>query len=194
MTLCDSALSAADSATARDDHALVEQARQGQREAFDELVRRHQRTVYRLCFRFVGTQDDAADLAQEVFVRAYRGLRGFRGHSAFATWLHRIAVNVCLNRVTATAPTLMPLDAAMPVADGSADPMTALSREERAAAVRRAVLRLPPKQRATVILRVYHDLSHQQIASILGVSVGAVKANFFHALISLRKAFAGRSR
>src|SRR5207237_8286129 len=72
----------------------------GHREAFEIIVERHRRTVYQLCYRFVGNHEDASDLSQDVFLRAYRGLNRFRGQSALATWLYRIGVNVCLNRVS----------------------------------------------------------------------------------------------
>src|SRR5688572_25286562 len=72
--------------------------------AFDLIVERHRRAVYQLCYRFVGNHEDASDLTQDVFLRAYRGLRGFRGRSSLATWLYRIGVNVCLNRASAKAP------------------------------------------------------------------------------------------
>jgi RNA polymerase sigma-70 factor (ECF subfamily) len=170
-----------------DERALVAACLEGRREAFDALVTRHQRSVYRLCYRFVNNHDDAADLAQEVFLRAYRGLHAFRGGSAIGTWLHRIAVNVSLNRVAVKSPPLLPLDGTTQLADRPRDPAAVLIREETAARVRAAVARLPGKQRATLILRVYHDMSHQEIASVLGTSVGAVKANFFHALTNLKK-------
>jgi RNA polymerase sigma-70 factor (ECF subfamily) len=159
----------------------------GRRDAFDAIVERHQRQIYQLCYRFVGNHEDAADLTQDVFVRAYRALGGFKGQSALATWLYRIGVNVCLNRVAARAPALEPIDAVERV-DTRGEPADArLLREERAGRVRRAVARLPPKQRATLILRAYGELPHEEIAQVLGSSVGAVKANFFHALGNLRK-------
>jgi len=170
-----------------DDRALVEACLQGHREAFDIVVRRHQRQVYQLCFRFVGNHEDASDLAQDVFIRAYRGLSGFKAQSALATWLYRIAVNVCLNRVGSKAPRFDALDAAELVDTRAERADTALVRGERAKVVRAAIARLPNKQRATLILRVYHELPHEQIAGILGSSVGAVKANFFHALANLKK-------
>jgi RNA polymerase sigma-70 factor (ECF subfamily) len=175
-----------------DDRALVEACLNGRRDAFDLLVGRHQRSIYRLCYRFVGNHEDAADLAQEVFLRAYRGLHAFRGGSTFATWLYRIAVNVSLNRVSAKTPPTQPLDSSGPIPARPSDPVILLEREETAARVRSAVARLPDKQRATVILRVYHDLSHREIASVLGTSVGAVKANFFHALTNLKKLLGSR--
>jgi RNA polymerase sigma-70 factor (ECF subfamily) len=170
----------------RDDAALVEACLAGHREAFEPLVERHRRQVYHVCFRFVGNHDDASDLAQDVFVRAYRGLRGFKGKSAVGTWLYRIAVNVCLNRLSLKGVRPEPLDPSQ--ADRLAvQPDAELLRDERAAQVRAAIARLPKKQRVTLILRVYHELSHDEIAAILGSSVGAVKANYFHALANLRK-------
>jgi RNA polymerase sigma-70 factor (ECF subfamily) len=165
---------------------LVSACLAGRPEAFDIIVERHRRSVYQLCYRFVGNHEDASDLCQDVFIRAYRGLKGFKGQSSLATWLYRIGVNVCLNRVSAKTPATEPLDARPHHAE-STDPVSELLRHERAARVRAAISRLPRKQRATLILRAYHDLSHQQIAEILGSSVGAVKANFFHALVNLKK-------
>ena len=175
--------------TSRDDRALVEACLAGHRDAFGPLVQRYQRQVYHVCYRFSGNHADAADLAQDVFVRAYRGLRGFKGTSSIHTWLYRIAVNVCLNRAALKTPRSAPLGA-REIDAGVETPDDALVRGERAEEVRAAILRLPPKQRATLILRVYHDLPHQEIAGILGSSVGAVKANFFHALANLRKLLA----
>ena len=135
----------------------------------------------------MGNHEDASDLAQDVFIRAYRGLRGFRGRSALGTWLYRIAVNVSLNRMALKAPRTEPIDHREHRDPAIELPETTLLRSERAAEVRAAVARLPRKQRATLILRVYHELPHQEIAEILGSSVGAVKANFFHALANLKK-------
>jgi RNA polymerase sigma-70 factor (ECF subfamily) len=172
---------------AEHDAALVRASVAGSTEAFDVLVRRHQRAVYQLCYRFLGNHEDAADAAQEVFLRAFRALGSFKGHSAFATWLYRIGVNACLNRVSSRAPQTVPLDASEILVDLGDDPDTLLLRSERSRRVRRAIARLPPKQRATLILRVYHELPHQEIADIVGSSVGAVKANFFHALQGLKR-------
>ena len=174
------------------DAELVESCLAGRREAFDLLVERHQRHVYQLCYRFVGNHEDASDLAQDVFIRAYRALGKFKGEASLGTWLYRIGVNVCLNKVGAKAPKPDPLDPLLAASDEriaaigeSAD--AALLRGERAGQVRAAIARLPRKQRATLILRVYHELPHEEIAGILGSSVGAVKANFFHALSNLKK-------
>src|SRR5512145_856507 len=86
------------SATGReDDREAILASQNGDREAFDRLVERHQRDVYRLCYRYVNNHEDAADLAQDAFIKAYRAIGRFRGDSAFSTWLYRIAVNTCLN-------------------------------------------------------------------------------------------------
>jgi RNA polymerase sigma-70 factor, ECF subfamily len=179
--------STAESFGAEDDASVVRACLAGDRAAFDVIVRRHQRQIYQLCYRFVGNHEDASDLAQDVFVRAYRGLRGFKGDAAFATWLYRIGVNVCLNRVHARSPVLGPLAAAERAGSREERADARLLRMERAAEVKAAIARLPRKQRATLILRVYHEMPHEQIAGVLGSSVGAVKANFFHALANLRK-------
>jgi len=173
------------------DAELVRECLAGRREAFDALVERHQRHVYQLCYRFAGNHEDANDMTQDVFIRAYRGLKTFKGQSSLGTWLYRIAVNVSLNKVSVKSRN-EPLDPLLAVSDeriASADESAAdaLLRGERAAQVRAAIARLPKKQRATLVLRVYHDLPHEQIAGILGSSVGAVKANFFHALNNLKK-------
>lgn len=172
---------------ALDDRALVRAAMDGSREAFDVLVERHRRAVYRLCFRFVGRHEDASDLAQDVFVRAWRGLPRFKGQASLATWLHRIGVNVCLNRVTMKMPVTEAIDPARHADGASADPAETVVRGEQRERVRAAIARLPPRQRSVLILRVYQELPHAEIARILGSSVGAVKANFFHALTNLKR-------
>jgi RNA polymerase sigma-70 factor (ECF subfamily) len=170
-----------------DERALVEACLEGRREAFDVIVERHRRPVYQLCYRFVGNHEDASDLVQDVFVRAYRGLRRFRGQSSLATWLYRIGVNVCLNRVSARSLPTEPIAERQFVDQRADSGSDRLLRSERQAKVRAAIAQLPRKQRATLILRMYHEMSHQEIADALGSSVGAVKANFFHALGNLRK-------
>lgn len=170
--------------------ALIEACLAGRSGAFDLVVERHRRSVYQLCWRFVGNHEDASDLSQDIFLRAYRGLRSFRGRSSLATWLYRIGVNVCLNRVSATAPVekmTETIDDRQHVDTRGDSPSERLLKAERGARVRAAIAGLPRKQRATLILRMYHEMSHREIADVLGSSVGAVKANFFHALGNLKK-------
>ena len=174
-----------------DEAALVEACLARQPGAFDLIVERHKRSVYQLCYRFVGNHEDASDLSQDVFLRAYRGLRSFRRQSSLATWLYRIGVNVCLNRLNAKTPlatATQPVDDQRFVDDRIEPAPERLLREERAERVRAAIATLPRKQRVTLVLRMYHEMSHQEIAEVLGSSVGAVKANFFHALANLKRA------
>src|SRR6478672_7173190 len=153
------------------DAELVQACLDGRREAFDVIVERHQRHVYQLCYRFAGNHEDANDLAQDVFIRAYRGLKTFKGQASLGTWLYRIGVNVCLTKVAAKGrseridPLLTGNDARIASQEETA--AEALLRGERAAQVRAAIARLPKKQRATLVLRIYHDLPHEQIAGIL---------------------------
>ena len=168
-----------------DEREAVEACQRGEREAFDRLVERFQRDIYRLCYRYVNNHEDANDVAQEVFLKAYRAIRRFRGDSSFSTWLYRIAVNTCLNFRSARKPEPQELPEAL--ADPSLGVAASLESEERARRVRDAIRRLPEKQRATLILKVYHDLTHEEVARILGSTVGTVKANLFHALGNLRK-------
>lgn len=175
---------------ALDDGGLVERCLAGETEAFDVIVERHQRSVYRLCYRFAGTHEDAADLTQDVFLRAFKGLRSFRGDATLSTWLYRVGVNVCLNRVSAKVPPLDPLDKVPHLTAPGDDPAAGLVKAERAARVRGAIARLPKKQRATLILKVYQELTNQEIADVLGTTIGAVKANVFHGLENLKKLLA----
>ena len=174
-----------------DERALVEACLSGQSAAFDVIVERHRRSVYLLCYRFVSNHEDASDLSQDVFLRAYRGLRSFRGQSSLATWLYRIGVNVCLNRVSAKKPLSESIEDRQFVDEKAESAPDRLMKDERGARVRAAIAQLPRKQRATLVLRMYHEMSHQEIADVLGSSVGAVKANFFHALSNLKKMLGG---
>jgi RNA polymerase sigma-70 factor, ECF subfamily len=170
-----------------DEAGLIAACVSGRPGAFDLIVERHRRPVYQLCYRFVGNHEDASDLTQDVFLRAYRGLGAFRGGSSLATWLYRIGVNLCLNRVGRKTSPTESLDVRQHIDSRTESASDRVLREERSIQVRKAIAALPPKQRATLVLRMYHELSHEEIAGVLGSSVGAVKANFFHALGNLKK-------
>ncbi|HSD27855.1 MAG TPA: sigma-70 family RNA polymerase sigma factor [Vicinamibacteria bacterium] len=172
-------------AVREDEREAIEASRRGEREAFDRLVERYQRDVYRLCYRFVNNHEDATDLAQEAFVKAYRALDRFRGDSSFSTWLYRIAVNTCLNFRAARKPPADELPETL--SDGRARADEPMESEERARRVRDAIRKLPEKQRLTLILKTYHDLTHEEIAGLMGSTVGTAKANLFHALGNLKR-------
>src|SRR5437762_2530656 len=154
-----------------DERALVDACLADDPGAFDLIVERHRRAVYQLCYRFVSNHEDASDLAQDVFVRAFRGLKNFRGHSSLATWLYRIGVNVCLSRVSVKTPKIESIDERQHVDTRDDSPADRVLRAERAERVRRAIAQLPKKQRATLVLRMYHEMSHKEIADALGSSV-----------------------
>jgi RNA polymerase sigma-70 factor (ECF subfamily) len=120
-----------------------------------------------LCYRFAGNHEDAADLAQDVFVRAFRGLARFKGQSAFKTWLYRVGVNTCLKPDAAKRPASEPLDDQAHVGpSGESIRSSRSSTRSEPCGSRRAVEQLPPKQRATLVLRIYEGLSHEEIARI----------------------------
>ena len=170
------------------DADLVAACLSGRPGAFDLVVERHQRAVYQLCYRFVGNHEDASDLTQDVFLRAYRGLRNFRGplvagHLALPDRRQRVP-QPCERQSAAYRTNRR---SAARRRRGANAPTMDCCGAERAARVRAAIAQLPRKQRAALILRMYHDMAHHEIAAALGSSVGAVKANVFHALQNLKK-------
>lgn len=168
------------------DAALVEAARAGHTQAFDVLVERHQRAVYRVCYRFAPRHEDASDLTQDTFLRAYRALGSYRGQASFKTWLYRIAVNAGLSRVAQRTPATELLEEGHLTSNALEQTDIDIDRHRRAVKVRAAIDRLPPRQRAAIIMKVLNDQSHEEAARALGCSVGTVKANVFHALRKLR--------
>jgi RNA polymerase sigma-70 factor, ECF subfamily len=168
------------------DRTFVEAAATGSREAFDELVRRHQSAIINLVRVLVAGRSDAEDLAQEVFVRAWRSLRGFRGDSTFRTWLHRVAVNVVrthqvkerrLRRWLAPASEAHEPEAADEPVDAT------LARRQ---AIDRALASLPEDLRAAVTLRDLQGLDYRDIADMLGIPIGTVESRIFRARQRLR--------
>ncbi len=168
------------------DAEVVARVQGGDTDAFSLLVRRHQRGIYYLCLRYLRSEQDAADLAQRVLLRAYEKLGSFRGQAAFRTWIYRIAVNLCLNAIRdAQRRATTPLDeGALGV---EADQHHQAERSAQRQVLRQAVDRLPPKQRMTVILRVYQDLPFAEVAEILGSSENSAKVNYHHAMKRLRQ-------
>jgi RNA polymerase sigma factor (sigma-70 family) len=168
---------------------LIARFKQGEQKAFNELVNLYKKRIFHLILRMVRNREDAMDLAQEVFVKAFHSLRDFRGESSFSTWLHRIAVNLCLNftqrdkfRSFISFP-----DLTQPVVS-SDSPLKDFEKKELDKAVDRAVLSLPKMQRSAFILRYYQELPYLEIAKVLGKSEGTVKANYFQAITKLKKA------
>jgi RNA polymerase sigma-70 factor, ECF subfamily len=172
-------------APADDDARLVARFGAGECAAFDLLVRRYQRPVFRLALRYLGSDADAADVTQRTFVRAFEALARFRGDASFRTWLYRIAINQALNHLRdhrREQPTELADDALTTGATGPARIIAG----ERTAQVRQAIAALPPKQRLVLELRVYDDLSFREVAALADCSENAAKVNFHHAVKKLR--------
>jgi RNA polymerase sigma-70 factor (ECF subfamily) len=167
------------------DAGLVERYLSGDMTAFDELMIRYERQIYRVCYRFVDNRDDAMDLAQEVFIKAFEHLPTFRRESSLKTWLYRIAINHCINHVKKHSQEFVEVTEYT----GSFDPpvQKQLEHEEQREHFRRMVKHLPPKQKAILELRINEQLSYEEIARICGRSVSTIKTSVFFALEKLRK-------
>lgn len=168
----------------RSDLELVQQVREGNRQAFTELMKRYQQRVYWTARRIVGGHDEADDIAQETFIKAYLGLGDFRGDASFFTWLYRIAVNLSLNAVRKQQLTRYLreseiLERFLPV---QKDPSSELEEREIESILQRAIQELPEKQKAVFVMRYFDELPYDEISQILKTSVGGLKANYFHAL------------
>lgn len=169
------------------DFELIDRVLSGNRLAFEELVNRYKKSVYYLTYRMVHDYEDAADLSQETFLKAYHGLKKFKKQSSFHTWLYRITINLCINHLRKKGNRRYVGLEKVHHTVKNPDVLERLELEELQNTVNTAVKALPEKQRAAVILRIYHGLSHKEISHILGCSVGTVKANYFHAIRNLRK-------
>ena len=170
------------------DRTFVTQAAAGSREAFDELVRRYRRSVYNLVRALTGGDDDAEDLVQDVFVRAFRAIDGFRGDSAFKSWLYRIAVNVVhthLQRRRTREPFSSGRggDASLSDVPDADDLESAVVRRQ---AIERALASLPEQLRVLVVLRDVHGLKYDEIAKIVKSPRGTVESRLFRARQQLR--------
>ena len=172
------------------DREIVERFRAGDRRAFDEIVRKYQEPLRALVWRYVKNADDAKDVSQRAFVRAFEKINDFRGESAFRTWLFRIAVNFALNHIR-SGDRLEPLDL---------DDVTAftnsLGTEKLVAAevwkkVQAKLEQLPPKQRLVLELRLFHELSFKEVAAIVDSSEDSAKVNFHHAVKRMRALLPG---
>ncbi len=171
-----------------DDRVLAKRAAEGDERAFEQLVALYQRDLYRLAYRFVQNADEAHDLCQEAFLKAYLSLKSFRGASSFKTWIYRITMNLSINYVRSAAVSRMsdvPAEELDPAKSGKI--LSSIMNTEMSDRLREAIDRLPQKQRRTLILKVYHDLKYREIAELLGCSVGTSKANFFHAVKNLKE-------
>lgn len=173
------------------DAAAVARARAGDREAFRALVEKHSRNVFRLAFRVMGNEEDAEDVVQETFLKAYRNLQRFAGQSEFSTWLHRIAANCAVDALRRRRPRESrrePLEAeALEAVAGDASPERAFFGSELKDRIARSLERLSAMERAAFVLRHFEGRTIAQISRTLGVRRGAAKNCVFRAVSKLRR-------
>jgi RNA polymerase sigma-70 factor (ECF subfamily) len=160
--------------------------RAGDASGFDDLVKKHEAPLRGLIHRYVKNEEDAKDVTQRVFARAFEKLDSFRGESSFRTWLYRIGVNVALNHVRGAAPFANTSSVDDVAAFTSALETSRLVAAEMWRQVSARLEQLPPKQRLVIELRLFHDLSFQEVATIADSTEEAVKANYHHGVKRLR--------
>ena len=176
------------------DEDLVARSRGGDVDSFNQLILRWERPIYALAYRVIGREEDARDVCQETFLRAFRALPGFKGQAKFSSWLYRIALNLCRDWIRrqrraplVTAPEgVDPLDLA---ADrGETESIEDLvSRREMTAAVEEAMAQLSEEQRTAIILKEYHGMTFQEIADLQGCPLSTVKTRLYQGLTVLRR-------
>ena len=176
--------------TREQEAAIVRKVLGGDANAFETLVLEYEKNVYNIALRMTGNSEDAADMTQEAFIKAYNSLQSFRGDSKFSVWLYRIVSNVCLDflRSKNRRPTVSLSvedddgeDAQLDVADESQSPELLLDRKLTRESVRRGLDSLPPDYRQILLLREIQGLSYDEIAQALGLEVGTVKSRIFRA-------------
>jgi RNA polymerase sigma-70 factor, ECF subfamily len=195
----------ANSLNDKDDHSLIRAFHSGDRTAFDLIVLRHKDRVFNLCLRFLGNYHEAEDTAQDVFVKAYSSLKLFRFESSFFTWLYRIAVNTCKNRVKSREYRFKKTNAGMDntaettvfhqsesLDNPSPDPASDLEKKETMKALQRAIDTLPPDQKSVVILRDVQGLAYEEIADITGFKLGTIKSRLSRARNTLKEELGGK--
>lgn len=175
---------------------LVERSKGGDVSAFEELVVMYQKQIYNLGFRMMGSEEDACDVTQEAFLKAYKSIKRFNGKSSFGTWVYRIAVNVCIDELRKRKKVKL-----YPVAhndnleergfklitDTDELPEEKMERQEVRKQVHRAINRLGEEHRAIIILRDIQGKSYQEIADILGLNLGTVKSRISRARQNLKE-------
>lgn len=177
---------------------LLERAKSGDVAAFEELIDAYQKKVFNLALRIIGNYDDAADLAQETFVRIYKAISNFKEQSSFSTWVYRITTNVCLDEIRKRKnKKVVSLDEDIHMDDGemkrqvvSGDPGPdeAAEREEVRRTVNNAINKLPEDQRVVITLRDLQGMSYEEIAKVLALPAGTVKSRINRARLALKNA------
>ncbi len=173
------------------DEELVAHSMDGDRESFNQLVVRWQRPVYALAYRVIGREEDARDVSQEAFLRAFRAIKGFRGQAKFSSWIYRITLNLCRDWIRRTR--RRPVTYLAEVPDVSDVTTVTRSAEDLAlqrelgARVAALMAQLPEEQRSAIVLKEYHDLTFQEIADLQGCPLSTVKTRLYQGLSVLRR-------
>ena len=172
------------------DFQLLDRYSAGDERAFEELVRRHQRTIYDLAYRMLENHADAADLAQKTFVQAFLHHRTFRRESSFRTWLFQIGLNLCRNTIRDRGRQVYE-DVDEVSLPAPQDTFAAAAASELKDRLGGAIRSLPERQREALVLRVYHNHAFAEIGAIMSCSEGTAKANYHHAVNKLRRVLVG---
>jgi RNA polymerase sigma-70 factor (ECF subfamily) len=176
------------------DEELVARSMGGDLDSFNQLVLRWERPIYALAYRVIGREEDARDVAQETFLRAFRALAGFKGQAKFSSWLYRITLNLCRDWIrrerrapVAQAPEGVDLIELASSAEPSETVEDLVSRRELGRVVAKAMAVLPEEQRTAIVLKEYHGLTFQEIADLLDCPLSTVKTRLYQGLTVLRK-------
>ena len=179
------------------DEELVAKSIGGDAESFNELILRWERPIYALAYRTIGREEDARDVCQETFLRAFRALPGFRGQSKFSSWLYRIALNLCrdwMRRERRTPVVQAPEDMDLLELAAAAEPSESIedlvARKDLMRGVELVMAGLPEEQRTAIILKEYHGLTFQEIAELVGCPLSTVKTRLYQGLVVLRRELA----
>jgi RNA polymerase sigma-70 factor (ECF subfamily) len=179
------------------DEELVAKSVGGDAESFNELILRWERPIYVLAYRTIGREEDARDVCQETFLRAFRALPGFRGQAKFSSWLYRIALNLCRDwkrrerrSPTVQAPEGVDLLDIAAAAEPSESIEDLVARKDLARAVERIMERLPEEQRTAIVLKEFHGLTFREIAELVGCPLSTVKTRLYQGLTALRRELA----
>jgi RNA polymerase sigma-70 factor (ECF subfamily) len=179
------------------DEELVARSIGGDPNSFNELIKRWERPIYALAYRQIGREEDARDVCQETFLRAYRALNGFRGQAKFSSWLYRIALNLCrdwLRRERRTPVVAVSEDVDLIELASKLEPSESIedrvARHDLTRAVERAMAVLPEEQRTAILLKEYHGLTFQEIADLVGCPLSTVKTRLYQGLAVLRRELA----
>jgi len=176
------------------DEELVARSMGGDLDSFNQLVLRWERPIYALAYRVIGREEDARDVAQETFLRAFRALSGFKGQAKFSSWLYRITLNLCRDwiRRERRAP-MTQAPEGIDIIEMAAETTPAesiedlVSRKELGRAVAKAMALLPEEQRTAIVMKEYHGLTFQEIADLLDCPLSTVKTRLYQGLSVLRK-------